>query len=226
MRCFFIFFVIWGLFFSTSLSATGKSAKETGFKDLHRKTAKGFVVPYTIRYNPDDWNCKNKDGGQCFESSKSRGLYITVSASSKDINLSQEELDGNFQAMGKKLHSDSCNFAGYEIMPSDIVVYNGLNFLHQKEIVNLSPEVMQRRERMGYTSDAKSKDQIDFYIYSGDKGSIYFCVESVGTISQKDQAAIDDLFKGFSLDGSACRGPKGLRFLKTAFEVVVENNGK
>ena len=63
---------------------------------------------------------------------------------------------------------------------------------------------------------------MDFYVYSGEQGSIYVSIESEGLLSANDQTLIDELFRGFSFDGSACKGPKGLRSFKTAFEFLTD----
>lgn len=200
--------------------------KESKFKDLNFQTAHGFRVPYTLRYNPKDWKCEHWGEGQEFQSLKNRYLKIYISADAKDVNLTQEALDRQFQEHVKNVHSDPALYSNYEISPSEFVMMNGIKFLHQKEVVNLAPQNIRMRatgqfaSQKKYTSESISKDQMDFYVYTGEKGSIYFCIESEGLVSQSDQESIDELFKGFSFDGSARRGPKGLRALKSTLDFL------
>lgn len=214
--------MVMGLLSVIPINAT--ESKESKFKDLQKKTALGFRVPYTLRYNSDEWACQHTDGGQDFVSLKNSTLKFIIHSDPKEINLSREELDRRFQEHVRNLHSDPSLCAHYEINPSELVVINGINFLHQREIIHLSPErIRQRAQRQrGYSSTALGQDQMDFYVYSGDQGSIYVSIESEGILCANDQSLIDELFRGFSFDGSACKGPKGLRSFKTAFEFLTD----
>jgi hypothetical protein len=225
MRHFFNWLLILGLITAIPAEAAEhKTVREKKCKDLHKKTAQGFRVPYTLRYNPDEWSCRHTDGGQDFVSLKNSNLKITISSNPKEVNLTREELDQRFQEHAKNLHSDLSFYANYDIKPSELVTINGINFLHQSELITLAPDKVRHRAQMqkGYSSASLSNDQMDFYTYSGDKGSIYICIESAGLISQEDQLLISELFRGFSFDGSACKGPTGLRSLKTAFEMITD----
>lgn len=198
--------------------------------NLKKKTAQGFIVPYSLRYDPHAWSCVHKNGGQEFSFSK-RPIDIIVRANNEEKNLSKEELDGNFQETMRARFADQTLFVNVEVKPSENVTINGINFLRQTAIVNLVPGSVQfKTQGRGYQkrwiSEKGGQDQIDYYVYSGDNGRISFYLESHGVLSHEDQLAINELFRGFSFDGSACRGPAKLRTLKTIFEVVTDELSK
>lgn len=211
----------------TILATQQAEARDPTFKELHKKTAHGFFVPYVLRYDPDTWSCVHKGSGQELQCLKS-ALKVIVTANKKERNLSQEENDGIFLDILQKWYSNTSRYEGFEIKPSEYVVINGINFLHQSAIIDLVPATIQVewKGEGNYHKPSGSKktrqEQVDYYIYSGDDGLVSFFFEFPNIMTQEDKTNIDELFRGFSFDGSACKGPKGLRAFKTALEFITD----
>lgn len=139
-------------------------------------------------------------------------------------------LNGVFCSIDPKTPNTRCAdptlYSTVEFKQVENYQINGINLVHLSAILNMTPSSVHKRTvgKSGYkniyVSEQGSKEQVDVYVYSGDAGLISFYFESPGIITQEDQARIDELFRGFSFDGSACRGPSKLRALKTMFEVV------
>ena len=219
---------LWGIlatFPSHNFADTSKTNSK--FQDLKKKTLQGFIVPYVLRYDPQTWSCIQRNGGQELRSFNG-SLEVTVRANKEEKNLMQADLEQSFQEAVAKRCSDASYYANIEIKPSKNFKVNGINFLHQSAITNLVPNSVKCKSTGGsgyrktYISAQGATEQLDYYVYSSDKGRISFYFESSGLISSEDQQLIDELFRGFSLDGSACRGPAKFRFLKTAFESFTE----
>ena len=211
----------------TILSMHHAEARDPTFKELHKKSAHGFYVPYVLRYDPETWSCTHKGPGQELQCLKG-ALKVIVRGNKEQRNLTQEETDLCFLESLQQVYSNSSKYAGFEIKPSEYVVINGINFLHQSAIVDLvSASVkVEWKEEGNYhkscVSKKASQEQIDYYIYSGDDGLVSFRFEFPNIITQEDKTNIDELFRGFSFDGSACKGPKGLRAFKTALEFITD----
>jgi len=218
----FIYMLLWGMIFSSHCFAA-----KADTKDLKKNSAQGFIVPYVLRYDPKEWSCTHKSDGQELNCPR-RLLEIILSANKEEKNIEREELDRCFAEAVKVRFSNTENYGKVDIKPSKIVTINGIIFLHQSAIVHLLPNSVQITSNGGRgfnwrnVSADGGQDQLDYYIYTGDNGRVSFHIESLGLISQEDQAVIDELFRGFSFDGSACRGPSKLRTLKTIFEVITK----
>lgn len=202
-------------------------AEDADVKDLKKKTVQGFVVPYVLRYDTDQWSHSSKNGRNKLRAC-SRPLEVIIRANNEEKNLVEDEMKKGFQEVIGERFANKNLYAGYAINPSKTVTINGVNFLHQSAIIHLAPNSVHHQSTgMGgyirrYISENGRDDQLDYYVYSGDNGRISFLVESSGTIDQEDQALIDELFRGFSFDGSACQGPAKLRSIKTMFETVTD----
>ena len=229
MNRFFKFIVI-GVISSLPINgfcfAADKSCK---FSDLNKKSYHCFVVPFVLRFDPDKWAFKREDWVDKFSSLEHRNLEIFIKAYNEEKNLSDHQIEKNIQNFFENEYSDPTLFSNFSIKPSNIVQINGIRFLHQPALINLTPNSRHPRNMarsIGWRlvpSEGRT-DQLDHYIFSGDKGSIYIGVSIESReISSEDKAAIDDLFKGFSLDGSACRGPKLLRGFKNVLEQFSNN---
>ena len=194
--------ILWGILTTTGFA---DAPGDKNFKDLHKKTAHGFIVPYTLRYNPEEWSCKYVDGGHELRSLKNTGLVLTISANKEEKKFSQEFLDKSLQSALGTAYSDSSLYQDFEIKPSKLMIINGINFLHQSAIVHLTPHSVHF-ESLGKVGlwqkrcipEQGSQIQRDYYTYSGDGGLILCIFRSENPFSKEDQETIDELFRGFS----------------------------
>jgi hypothetical protein len=207
------------LFAFGSLYAAPIKSDNTSFKELSRKTIRGFVVPYFLRYDSDKWYESKSEllwrGGY--------GIIIKIYESKKKLAHDQE--DAEFQVSLKKGCANPSLFSDVEFTPSEIVEINGISFLHQKAIINLIPNSRHYRkegttEYVRRIGEKGAQDQFDCYVCHAEKGEISLCIDSTHLITPEEQKEIDELLKGFSFDGSAYSGPKKLRALKDAFEFI------
>lgn len=207
------------LFVLNSLYADAMQPANSSIKELHKKSHYGFVVPHVLRYDPDKWLMENNDlrwaGGY--------GLKVKIYESKEKLNYEQE--DAEFQKSIKKRCADPLFYTGVEFILSEIVVINEISFLHQKAIMNLAPNSKHHRkegktEYLRRIGEKGAQDQLDFYVCYSEKGEVILCIDSTHIISSEEQQEIDELLRGFSFDGSACRGPKGLRILKNTLEML------
>lgn len=203
------------------------SSNSNSMKLLKMKTAQGFSVPYYLRYDPDKWTCKHTGGGVEI-SYLDRKFEIKVLENKNEKKITQLELDTNFKVAIGRRREDPSLYANLEILPSSFIEINGIAFLHQSAKIHLAPNGRLFKEMgdSGYwrlISDKGGIDQIDYYVTSNDKGTIYISVKSEGqVIDAEDQAVIEELLQGFSFDGSACKGPAKLRALKTVWEALTD----
>lgn len=212
--------IILGVLSIIQISCFGNTSDNKNFKNLKKKTAIGFTVPYTLRYDSAEWSHENR-GDSCHAfNSLNRALTLNLYVNTEEKNLAQETLEQKFHEFLNKSFSNPSFFSGLDIKPSDVIRINGINLLHQSAIICLNIEGRSDDWKKRYISKKGPQNQIERYVYSEDKGSITFHFESVGIISAEDQEVINELFRGFSFDGSACKGPAKLRGLKTVFEAL------
>lgn len=211
------------LFLLSHLYAGETQSADSSFGELHKKTLKGYLIPYVLRYDPDKW--LQVSSGSNYVELKRMGDSLTVTIYQDREKLTRDQLDIKFQSALKKGYADISFYSGMEIIPSEFVAINGINFLHQKAIINLAPNSRHFRkvgkdEYIRRIGEKGAQDQLEFYGCESEKGRISLCIDSPYIISLEEQKDIDELLRGFSFDGSACQGPKKLRFLKDAFEFI------
>jgi hypothetical protein len=211
------------LFLLSHLYADETQSVDSSFRELHKKTLKGYVIPHVLRYDANKW--LQVSSGSNYIELKRIGDSLTTTIYQDKEKLTNEQEDSEFQISIKNRYADPAFCSGVEFIPSEIVLINGISFLHQKAIINLVPNSryfrkIGKEEHERRTGEKGAQDQLDFYVCYSEKGRISFCINSPHTLSQEDQKDIDELLRGFSFDGSACRGPKKLRALKSAFEFI------
>lgn len=217
------FYILFFLLF-TSLQMFGSSS------DLSKKTLKGLIVPFVLRYEPEEWDLSSNNGVYKFYFQKDSSLQVRITSNDEEKNLDMNSLSEGIRKSLIKKCSDPTQFEGYEIKCEKMVSINGINFLYHSILLDLAPNSVhivplgpKGQFRQKRITENGTQDQIDIYSYSGKEGRVTFCFESESRlISEEKQAAIAELFRGFSFDGSACRGPEKLRGLKSLFEALTD----
>jgi hypothetical protein len=218
-------FILFGISLNVSNYCFANTEKDDQFQNLNKKTAQGFVIPYVLRYDPELWTCKSKNGGHEIHAI-GRPIDLIICVNGDEKNMEHKEMEQGFIENLNSAFSDDSLYADYRIELSSEMKINGINFFHQVAIINLAPNSMHFKStgangwKKTCVSEKGAQEQIDFYTYSGDTGRILFYFRTGRLLTHEDQAAIDELFRGFSFDGSACKGPAALRGLKTMFEVL------